>query len=45
MANIRKSSARESKNHKARNGMRVSNRNIFVVVATIGNKSNKRGGK
>jgi hypothetical protein len=41
MANIRKSSARESKNHKSRNGMRVSNRSIFTIVATIGNKSKK----
>jgi len=43
MAKITKSTARESKQRKARQGMRVSNRSIFTIVATIGNKSNKEG--
>jgi hypothetical protein len=33
MANIKKSNSRERKNHKARTGMRVSGRSVFVIQA------------
>jgi hypothetical protein len=35
MANVNKSLKRESKRNKARNGMRVSNRNIFQIAEKI----------
>lgn len=41
MAKISKSQNRESKNRKARQGMRVSNRSIFTIVGA----QVKRAGK
>jgi len=41
MANITKSTSRESKNHKARHGMRVSNRSIFQIQEAIIKRANK----
>jgi hypothetical protein len=41
MAKIRKAQAREKKMKWLKYGMRVSNRSIFTIVATIGNKSKK----
>lgn len=41
MAKISKSENRQNKNRKARQGMRVSNRSIFTIVAT----QVKRAGK
>ena len=45
---IEKAEKRQEKNRKARQGMRISNKSIFVVVATIGRKAeklNKKKGK
>jgi len=39
--NTNKANSRDKKQHKAKNGMRVSNRSIFTIVATIGNKTKK----
>lgn len=39
--NINKSNSRERKNHKARNGMRVSNRSIFQIQEAIIKRANK----
>jgi len=41
MSKISKFQNRENKNRKARRGMRVSNRSIFVIVAVQVKKSGK----
>ena len=40
MAKITKSNSRESKNRKARQGMRVSNRSIFQIQEAIIKRAN-----
>ena len=49
LMNINKAIKRSKKQFKNRYGHKVSNRSIFVVVATIGGKANKvknkKGGK
>jgi len=41
MANIKKSTSREGKNRKARQGMRVSNHSIFQIQEAIIKRANK----
>lgn len=45
MASLQKSLRRQKNNHKARHGMRTSNKSIFVIVATIGSKQQNSKGK
>jgi len=41
MAKLEKAIKRERKNHKARTGMRVSGRSVFVIQATLIKKGSK----
>lgn len=41
MASLQKSLRREKAKHKAKHGMKISNKGIFTIVAAIGNKTKK----